>query len=73
MGQRSGVKKPKYVIVDYDARGTPRIYYRAPGKKKIRLRGPLFEDDFWSDYQAAKQGKLKPKEKKTKSKKQKRR
>jgi integrase len=63
MGRRNRVKKPKYVIVDYDRHGNARIYFREPGKKKIRLRGPLFEEDFWADYQAAKAGDLKPKEK----------
>lgn len=61
MGRHSRVKKPKYVIVDYDRHGNARIYYREPGKQKIRIRGPLFEEDFWKDYQAAKEGKLKPK------------
>ncbi|WP_375207251.1 site-specific integrase [Hyphococcus sp.] len=56
------MKKPKYVVVDYDRHGNARIYYREPGKRKIRLRGPLYEEDFWKDYQAAKEGKLKPKE-----------
>lgn len=63
MGSRRRVKKPKYVIVDYDRRGNPRVYFRKPGEKKIRLRGPLFEKDFWEDYQAAVEGRLKPREK----------
>lgn len=63
MGRRSRVKKPKYVIIDYDRFGNARIYFRPPGQRKIRLRGPLFEEDFWADYQAAKTGVLKPREK----------
>ncbi len=69
MGSRKRVKrpkKPKYVIVDYDRYGTARIYYRVPGVRKLRLRGPLFSEEFWSDYAAATTGKLKPREKSTK-------
>jgi integrase len=53
MGRDNRVKRPRYVAIDIDRHGNERIYYRVPGKPKIRLRGPLFSDDFWTDYQAA--------------------
>ena len=62
MGRRPKVKKPPYTIIDYDRRGRPRIYYRPPGQRKVRLRGPLFSDDFWADYQAARDGRLQPRQ-----------
>jgi len=61
MGRRR-VKKPKYVITDYDRLGNERIYFRVAGKQKVRLRGPLFSDDFFDDYAKAKKGELKPRE-----------
>lgn len=63
MGKRKTVKKPRYVVIDVDSRGIERIYWRAPGKRKVRLRGPLFSDEFWNDYAAARSGALGPKEK----------
>lgn len=55
--------RPKYVILDVDGRGVERIYLREPGKKKIRLRGPIGSEDFWKDYAAARAGELTPREK----------
>ena len=60
MGRNGRVKKPPYVAIDHDRHGNERIYFRQPGSKKIRLRGPLFSDEFWKDYQAARSGKLAP-------------
>lgn len=55
-------KKPKHVVIDVDRYGQERIYYREPGKKKVRLRGPIGEADFWKDYADARNGVLKPRE-----------
>lgn len=60
MGRDRRVKKPRYVAIDRDRHGNERIYYRAPGKPKIRLRGPLLSAEFWDDYRAAQRGQLKP-------------
>ena len=43
----------KYVVEDTDRHGNVRIYYRAPGKPKTRLRGPVGSPEFLSDYQNA--------------------
>ncbi len=55
--------RPKYIVSDFDAQGRERIYLREPGKKKIRLRGPIGSEDFWADYAKARAGELKPREK----------
>ena len=64
-GKMNMAKRPKYVVLCYDKRGNERIYYRKPESKarKIRLRGPLLSKDFWTDYESAVKGELKPREK----------
>lgn len=59
MGRRR-VKKPRHVVVDIDRLGNERIYYRKPGQRKIRLRGPLYSAEFWDDMAAVSRGELKP-------------
>lgn len=51
-------KLPKYVHMHKDPRDEKkwRIYYRRAGQPKVALRGPMFSDDFWSDYNKAKAG-----------------
>ncbi|RIY00866.1 integrase [Aureimonas flava] len=51
----------RHVVEDVDRHGNVRIYYRKPGGRKIRLRGPAGSADFLEDYQAAVAGRLKPK------------
>jgi len=66
MGRRGKIRtatRPKHVVVDTDKRGNQRLYYRQPGARKIRLRGPLLSKDFWHDYEAACAGQLKPRQK----------
>ena len=55
--------RPKFVVRDVTRSGVERIYLREPGKKKIRLRGPIGSEDFWADYAAARDGRLQPREK----------
>ena len=54
------MKKPRFVVVDIDRLGNERIYYRKPGARKIRLRGPLYSKEFWDDMAAVARGDLKP-------------
>ncbi|RKE84903.1 tyrosine-type recombinase/integrase [Rhizobium sp. AG855] len=51
-------KLPKYVQMHKDPRDDKkwRIYYRRAGKPKIALRGPIYSEDFWSDYRKAEAG-----------------
>lgn len=51
-------KLPKYVQMHKDPRDDKkwRIYYRRAGKPKIALRGPIYSDDFWTDYRKAEAG-----------------
>lgn len=51
-------KLPKYVQMHRDPRDEKkwRIYYRRAGQPKIALRGPIFSDEFWHDYNKAKAG-----------------
>ena len=62
MGRRSRMtpEQPKYIAIDRDRHGNERIYYRKPGQRKIRLRGPMLSREFWEDYHAAVAGKIKP-------------
>ena|ERR1700730_17037116 len=43
----------KYVVEDVDRHGNVRIYFRRPGYKKIRLRGPPGSEEFQIAYAAA--------------------
>lgn len=52
--------RPKFVVIDIDRRGNERIYARRDGVK-VRLRGPMFSPEFWSDYHDWRDGALKPK------------
>jgi integrase len=51
-------KLPKYTHMHKDPRDDKkwRIYYRRAGYPKVPLRGPIFSDEFWSDYNNAKAG-----------------
>lgn len=51
-------KLPKYVQRFKDNRDEKKwwIYLRRPGQPKVTLRGPLFSDEFWSDYHNAMAG-----------------
>lgn len=53
-------ERPKYVTTDLDRHGNERIYARRDGTK-VRLRGPLFSDEFWTDYKQWLSGALKAK------------
>ena len=66
MGSRR-VKKPRHIVVDIDRLGNERIYYRKPGQRKIRLRGPLYSKEFWDDMAAIARGELKPRAEKRES------
>lgn len=50
------MKLPKYVRRYKDRQGATRIYYRRAGEPQIPLRGPLFSETFWADYQKAVMG-----------------
>lgn len=52
--------KLRYVVEDTDRHGNVRIYYRKPGQKKVRLRGPIGSPEFLEDYDAAAAGRLHP-------------
>jgi len=43
----------RYVTLDRDRYGNLRIYFRRPGKPKIRLRGDIGSEEFMRAYQAA--------------------
>lgn len=47
------MKLPKYVRRYKDRQGRERIYYRRGRQTQIPLRGPLFSETFWADYQRA--------------------
>ncbi len=49
---------PKYCTEDVDRHGNPRIYFRRPGQKKIRLKGIPFSEPFMEAYRLALDGKL---------------
>ena len=52
--KRSGL--PRYVVADTTAAGAPRYLYRAPGRPKITLPGPMGSHAFWQAYAAAQAG-----------------
>ena len=45
---------PPGSIEDRDRHGNIRIYYRAKGRRKVRLRGTPWTSEFMAEYQAAK-------------------
>ncbi|WP_245571871.1 tyrosine-type recombinase/integrase [Microvirga subterranea] len=49
---------PKYCTEDVDRHGNPRIYFRRPGQKKIRLKGIPWSEPFMESYRLAVEGKL---------------
>ncbi len=46
----------KYVVEDMDRHGNVRVYFRKPGKKKLRLPSPVGCPEFWREYQRAAAG-----------------
>lgn len=46
-------KHYKFVVCDVSRHGQARLYFRRPGFKKIRLRGPSGSKEFETDYAAA--------------------
>ena len=50
------MKRPRYVHVYRDRQGKVRIYYRRAKEPRIPLRGPLYSEEFWHDYQSAMMG-----------------
>lgn len=61
MRDGSGEMELRYVVEDMDRYGNVRVYYRAPGKPKIRLRAQIGTPAFLAEYRAAASGKTKPK------------
>lgn len=51
-------KLPKYVQMFKDSRDDKKwwLYFRRQGQPKVTLRGPIFSDEFWSDYNNAMAG-----------------
>lgn len=45
--------KPRHLVMDRDAKGTPRYYVRVAGVKKKRIRGELGSPEFMQDYATA--------------------
>ena len=54
-------KRPAFLHIYKDRHGTERIYFNAPGRPKVALRGPLYSEAFWIDYHHAKAGAEQPK------------
>ena len=46
----------RYLLRDKDRLGNPRVYYRPPGGKMIRLRSPIGTQAFVEEYQRARDG-----------------
>ena len=46
----------KYISEDVDRHGNVRVYFRKPGRPKVRLRAPLGTNQFIVEYQAALNG-----------------
>ncbi|MGD9542422.1 MAG: tyrosine-type recombinase/integrase, partial [Methylocystis sp.] len=47
---------PPGCVEDRDRHGNPRVYYRAKGHRKVRLRGTPWTPEFMAEYEAAKTG-----------------
>lgn len=54
------VKLP-YLLHDKNRHGTPRVYYRHPGRPLVRLHAPPGTDAFLEEYRRARQGDVAPK------------
>jgi integrase len=52
-GQAMTFVKFKYITKDRDRHGNVRLYFRRPGKPKVRLRGLPGSDEFLASYKAA--------------------
>ncbi len=50
------MKKPKYVHEFTDSRGKPRNAFRRGREKKIPLPWPMYTEEWWKAYLAAKAG-----------------
>ncbi len=50
----------RFVVEDRDRHGTVRVYFRLPGKPKLRLRAEPGSVEFLAEYQAAMAGELRP-------------
>jgi integrase len=46
-------EKIKHLVRDFDRHGNERLYVRAPGRPKVRLRQPFGTVEFWTEYNAA--------------------
>jgi integrase len=46
-------KRPRFLKVYRDRHGKTCIFFRRPDVPLVRLRGPLFSEEFWTDYEAA--------------------
>jgi integrase len=46
----------RYLLRDRDRHGNPRVYFRPPGGKMVRLRAPIGTQAFIDEYQRAKVG-----------------
>ena len=45
--------KLKYLVEDVDRHGNIRSYVRIPGRRKVRIRGVPWSDEFMAQYQEA--------------------
>src|SRR4051812_16383826 len=43
----------KYLVEDVDRHGNIRLYVRAPGRRKVRIKAPFGTDEFMAAYNAA--------------------
>jgi integrase/recombinase XerD len=43
----------KYLVEDVDRHGNVRAYVRIPGRRKVRIRGVPWSDEFMAQYQEA--------------------
>lgn len=57
---------PKGVVEDTDRHGNIRLYYRAKGRPKVRLRAVPWTPEFMAEYEAAKNATFLPTPKNTK-------
>lgn len=57
-----------HLVADTDRHGNVRHYYRAPGKRKIRLHGEPGTVEFLKQYNAAVEGKIEPAQRRQRAK-----
>jgi hypothetical protein len=60
LGSNHHVKKPPYLKTYKDRHGTLRAYFRKAGQAQVPLPLPLYIEEFWKAYHAAKAGAKKP-------------